>query len=48
MLLVLLTGSVSARNCTGIYKVNETATPLWKNECMCVAGYIWDHEAEVC
>lgn len=48
MLLLLLMGSVSARNCVGIHKVNETAAPIWRDECVCVAGYMWNPEEEEC
>lgn len=34
--------------CIGIVNINATATPLWKGECLCVVGYIWNPTTSLC
>ena len=49
IIMMALTISVNGQlACANILNVNTTAPLLWKGECICVAGYIWNPSTAFC
>ena len=47
IILLLAVSTNGQSTCSGA-NVDPNATPLWKGECVCVAGYIWNPSTSSC